>query len=83
MSTRDPLPAATNSARASASSPESIADRPLNLRTEAQVSGYATTIDLPRVRLVVIEGPDQGGASSSLFRRFQRSREQRSQPHDN
>jgi DNA-binding NtrC family response regulator len=60
MSTRDPLPAATNSARASASSPESIADRPLSLRTEAQVSGYATTIDLPRVRLVVIEGPDQG-----------------------
>ena len=38
----------------------SVADRPLSLRTEAQVSGYATTIDLPRVRLVVIEGPDQG-----------------------
>ena len=37
-----------------------VADRPLSLRTEAQVSGYATTIDLPRVRLVVVEGPDQG-----------------------
>jgi DNA-binding NtrC family response regulator len=39
---------------------ESVADRPASLRTEAQVSGYATTIDLPRVRLLVIEGPDQG-----------------------
>ena len=60
MSNRDPLPSATNAARTSARPAETIADRPLSLRTEAQVSGYATTIDLPRVRLVVIEGPDQG-----------------------
>jgi len=40
-------------------------DRPVTLRTEAQVSGYATTIDLPRVRLVVIEGPDQGAYCDS------------------
>jgi DNA-binding NtrC family response regulator len=40
-------------------------DRPHSLRTEAQVSGYATTIDLPRVRLVVLEGPDQGAFCDS------------------
>jgi len=43
----------------------SRADRPLDLRTEAQVSGFATTIDLPRVRLLVLEGPDQGSACDS------------------
>ncbi|HMU41045.1 MAG TPA: sigma 54-interacting transcriptional regulator [Pseudomonadota bacterium] len=30
------------------------------LRTEAQVVGFPTTIDLPKVRIVVLEGPDAG-----------------------
>ena len=29
-------------------------------RTEAQVGGLPTVVDLPRIRLVVLEGPDQG-----------------------
>ena len=67
------IPAADGLARplAPASAPAdrprgpAVADRPHSLRTEAQVSGYATTIDLPRVRLVVVEGPDQGAFCDS------------------
>ena len=35
-------------------------DARAGLRTEAQVNGLSTVIDLPRVRLSVIEGPDAG-----------------------
>src|SRR5262249_34605888 len=43
----------------------SSAQRLLDLRTDAQVSGFATVIDLPRVRLMVLEGPDQGSSCDS------------------
>ncbi len=45
--------------------PPPPAEKPLDLRTEAQVSGFATTIDLPRVCLLVIEGEDQGSTCDS------------------
>ncbi len=35
-------------------------DDPRDLRTEAQIGGFSTVIDLPRIRLTVTEGPDQG-----------------------
>ncbi len=40
-------------------------DQPLSLRTEAYSSGLATVIDLPRIRLAVIEGPDHGRSCDS------------------
>jgi transcriptional regulator with GAF, ATPase, and Fis domain len=40
-------------------------DDPRDLRTEAQIGGLSTVIDLPRIRLTVIEGPDQGKTCDS------------------
>jgi transcriptional regulator with GAF, ATPase, and Fis domain len=40
-------------------------DEPRDLRTEAQIGGLSTVIDLPRIRLTVIEGPDQGASCDS------------------
>mgnify|MGYP000561885573 CR=1 FL=1 len=35
-------------------------DARAGLRTEAQLHGLSTTIDLPKVRVSVVEGPDAG-----------------------
>src|ERR1700722_12547148 len=40
-------------------------DDPRDLRTEAQIGGLSTVIDLPRIRLTVTEGPDQGSTCDS------------------
>ncbi len=40
-------------------------DEPLGFRTEAYSSGFSTVIDLPRIRLEVLEGPDQGKCCDS------------------
>ena len=42
-----------------------LMDEPLGFRTEAYSSGFSTVIDLPRIRLAVIEGPDQGKSCDS------------------
>ncbi|MCS6915304.1 MAG: sigma 54-dependent Fis family transcriptional regulator [Myxococcales bacterium] len=38
---------------------------PRDLRTEAQIGGFSTVVDLPRIRLTVTEGPDQGATCDS------------------
>lgn len=40
-------------------------EAPAGLRTEAQVNGFPTVIDLPRVRVSVLEGPDAGSHCDS------------------
>ena len=47
------------------SQPSPRSEPPVTLRTEAQVGGFPTVIDLPRVRLLVVEGPDQGKSCDS------------------
>jgi transcriptional regulator with GAF, ATPase, and Fis domain len=37
----------------------------MDLRTEAQIHGFASMIDLPRIRAAILEGPDQGSFCDS------------------